>query len=345
MLTSTLPCPAAVPNSAPKPTGRPARDRSKLLIEEPPLLVLPSLAKAVGINEALVLQQLHYLLGDPANGKLLGGQRWVFNSLGQWIEGYFPFWCERTLWTIFRNLEAQGYISSCQPEGRRSRRKYYTLRQEGLARIMETAAFASSNRQGLRDAMRQNSPEANSQDLPDGIAQELPDGISQELPDGISQGLPDGISQELPDGISQGLRDPGTETSAKMTAETPAEKSPQNSNQTEKRADRRTAPVPALESSETTGAGPAAPTPPIPVPAAMRERPCALQDISDEVGVREIPPASTPARPTDAEWARFMKTRHPELVPNPGWDWCQPFHEECRDWLQQHRQGSSAPRV
>ena len=35
---------------------------SNLLIEEPPLQVLPSLALAVGLNEAIILQQMHYWL-------------------------------------------------------------------------------------------------------------------------------------------------------------------------------------------------------------------------------------------------------------------------------------------
>jgi hypothetical protein len=34
--------------------------RRSLLIEEPPMQVLPSLAAAIGLEEALFLQQLHY---------------------------------------------------------------------------------------------------------------------------------------------------------------------------------------------------------------------------------------------------------------------------------------------
>lgn len=33
---------------------------SKLLISESPLLVLPSLAETIGLNEAIVLQQIHF---------------------------------------------------------------------------------------------------------------------------------------------------------------------------------------------------------------------------------------------------------------------------------------------
>ena len=34
----------------------------KLLIDDQPLQVLPSLAEAIGLNEALILQQIHWLL-------------------------------------------------------------------------------------------------------------------------------------------------------------------------------------------------------------------------------------------------------------------------------------------
>lgn len=43
--------------------------KRSLLIEEPPLQILPSLAAAIGLNEAIVLQQLYWLLQQPNNGK------------------------------------------------------------------------------------------------------------------------------------------------------------------------------------------------------------------------------------------------------------------------------------
>ena len=40
---------------------------SKLLIDEPPLQVLPSLALKIGLNEAIILQQVHYWLNPKLN--------------------------------------------------------------------------------------------------------------------------------------------------------------------------------------------------------------------------------------------------------------------------------------
>lgn len=82
-----------------------------LLIQEPPLQVLPTLAARIGLNEAIVLQQLHYWLlknkDNPANRKR--GMVWCWNSYEQWQEA-FPFWSARTVRRTFKALEAAGLI-------------------------------------------------------------------------------------------------------------------------------------------------------------------------------------------------------------------------------------------
>jgi hypothetical protein len=78
---------------------------SKLLIDEPPLQVLPSLALAIGLNEAIFLQQLHYWLQRSEHQH--AGQRWVYNTLEGWHE-QFPFWSMSTVRRTIRSLKAQG---------------------------------------------------------------------------------------------------------------------------------------------------------------------------------------------------------------------------------------------
>lgn len=82
---------------------------SKLLISEPPLQVLPSLAKVIGLNEALMLQQLHYWIRIGTNEK--EGFKWVYNSYESW-HLQFPFWSARTIKRIVYNLEKQGLVIS-----------------------------------------------------------------------------------------------------------------------------------------------------------------------------------------------------------------------------------------
>jgi len=82
-----------------------------LLVNESPLLLLPTLARIMGLNEAVILQQLHYkLLNSPLKG---GGFTWYFHTYAKWQE-QFPFWSERTISRIFLNLENQGLIVSTQ---------------------------------------------------------------------------------------------------------------------------------------------------------------------------------------------------------------------------------------
>lgn len=75
---------------------------TQLLIDEPPLQVLPSLAALVGLNEAIFLQQLHYWL-QKATFFDEDGIPWIYNTYEQW-QGQFPFWSVRTLKRIVSNL-------------------------------------------------------------------------------------------------------------------------------------------------------------------------------------------------------------------------------------------------
>jgi len=81
----------------------------KLLINEPPLQVLPSLAKEVGLNQAIILQQLHYWLIRSANSQ--DGYLWVYNSYDGW-KAQFPFWSTDTIRRALRSLEEQGIVIS-----------------------------------------------------------------------------------------------------------------------------------------------------------------------------------------------------------------------------------------
>jgi hypothetical protein len=99
---------------------------SKLLINELPLHVLPSLAAQVGLNEAIVLQQLHYWLLKSEN--IHDGHRWVYNTYKQWREDNFLFWSEQTIQRIFTSLEKQGVVVSRRLDARDwNQRKWYRI--------------------------------------------------------------------------------------------------------------------------------------------------------------------------------------------------------------------------
>jgi DNA-binding PadR family transcriptional regulator len=100
---------------------------SRLLIQEKPLWVLPGLAKLIGLNEAMILQQLHYWLSESKAGTTRDGERWIYNTYEEWAEN-FPFWSVSTIQRTFANLEKQGLIISAQLDAKkRDMRKFYRI--------------------------------------------------------------------------------------------------------------------------------------------------------------------------------------------------------------------------
>ena len=106
----------------------------KLLTEEAPLLVLPQLAERVGLNEAIVLQQLHYRsrLGVEERS----GRRWVKGSYEVWQQE-FPFWSLTTVRRTLMKLEDKGYIQATQAfnRSRNDHTKWYTLCYTELVKV------------------------------------------------------------------------------------------------------------------------------------------------------------------------------------------------------------------
>jgi len=72
----------------------------KLLLDEYPLIILPELATKVGLNEAVVLQQIHYWLRTFEQGQdekhFRDGAWWVYNTVAGWRD-QFPFWSYNTI--------------------------------------------------------------------------------------------------------------------------------------------------------------------------------------------------------------------------------------------------------
>jgi len=117
----------ARPDSEP-PRALPALPATPLLIDEEPLLVPPRLAAAIGLNAAIVLQQVRYWLGDKRRPKVRDGRRWVYNTYPQW-QAQFPFWSLATIKKTFRELEERGLLLAAQRYNRAptDRTKWYTI--------------------------------------------------------------------------------------------------------------------------------------------------------------------------------------------------------------------------
>lgn len=86
---------------------------SALLLDTAPLLVLPELACAVGLNEAIVLQQIHYwvILNGKAKRNYQDGHYWTYNTYAAW-KAQLPFWSDSTIKRTFSVLESKGLVIS-----------------------------------------------------------------------------------------------------------------------------------------------------------------------------------------------------------------------------------------
>jgi DnaD/phage-associated family protein len=82
---------------------------SSLLLNDKPLIILPSLAEKIGLNESIVLQQLHYWLNDSNHFR--DGFKWIYNTYSSWKE-QFPFWSDKTIRRTITKLENDGLIIS-----------------------------------------------------------------------------------------------------------------------------------------------------------------------------------------------------------------------------------------
>lgn len=86
----------------------------------------PVLAVALGLAEAVIVQQLHFLMGIAKNDSrhCFGGKKWVWNTYAEW-QTYLPFLSRRMVADKFRALEQKGIVVSTRKGYDPT--KYYTL--------------------------------------------------------------------------------------------------------------------------------------------------------------------------------------------------------------------------
>lgn len=105
-------------------------EQRSLLIDEHPLQVLPELAKAIGLNEAIILQQVHYWLNRSTN--VQDGRRFVYRTQAGWV-AEFPFWSVATIKRALWSLRERGLLLlSKREEGSWDRTNWYSINYDAL---------------------------------------------------------------------------------------------------------------------------------------------------------------------------------------------------------------------
>ena len=115
--------------------------QSKILFDEQPLVIAPSLAGLVGLNESIILQQLHYWLGK--NPKKIDGLDWIYNTYDDW-QKQFPFWSISTIRRTITTLETMGIILTGNYNQRKfDKTKWYSLDYEKLENLEKSKGVNS----------------------------------------------------------------------------------------------------------------------------------------------------------------------------------------------------------
>ena len=133
-----------------------------LLISEPPLQVIPSLAVALkSSDKAIMLQQIHYWLLRSKN--IVDGHRWVFNTVKGWHE-QFPWLAEKTVQRYLKDLCDRGLlITANYNKANFDRTKWYRIDYDALDNLTYSKGTDSPNGEVLtvpleRDSLTQPIP-------------------------------------------------------------------------------------------------------------------------------------------------------------------------------------------
>ena len=128
---------------------------SKLLINESPLQVLPTLAIRIGLNEAIFLQQLHYFLSMSKHEK--DGQRWIYNSSADW-QAIFPFWSAPTIRRVIASLEEQKLIITTTQYNQSGfdKRRWFAIDYSALETVEQSIAQNEQSSNQNEQSSRQN---------------------------------------------------------------------------------------------------------------------------------------------------------------------------------------------
>jgi hypothetical protein len=113
---------------------------SNLLYDEQPIVIDRTLSKLLGLNEAIVLQQIHYWLkvNERKKQNFYDGRYWTYNSAKEWQENDFAFWSLKTIQRTFSNLEDQSIlIVKNYNADRRDRTKWYSIDYDELDRLVK----------------------------------------------------------------------------------------------------------------------------------------------------------------------------------------------------------------
>ena len=103
---------------------------SNIFYNEKPLVVNPELACLIGLNESIILQQLHYWIkmNKETGRNFHDGHYWTYGTVQEYRDRDFKFWSFETVKRIFKTLEHRGLVITGNfNKAKMDRTKWYAI--------------------------------------------------------------------------------------------------------------------------------------------------------------------------------------------------------------------------
>ena len=144
---------------------------SMYLFDEQPILANKALARELGLNEALVLQQINYWIeiNKKSGNNYHDGKYWTYNSIRAWQEKDFDYLSVDTVKRTFSKLEKAGYLLvGNYNKDPRDKTKWYTINDKKLEELYlelnqrkqekEREILEQVSKSAIPNALGQNQP-------------------------------------------------------------------------------------------------------------------------------------------------------------------------------------------
>lgn len=166
------------------------------LLDNHPVVVDRYLASIIGLNEAIILQQVHYWLEiNKKNKRNYHEERyWTYNTIKKWQEE-FPFWSCETVKRTFKKLrEANLIITGNFNVYQMDRTLWYTINYEELEQLCQNYQIIGSDR--IEDDIQNEPMEADKKTSP------LPENSTEISPEISNQSISQSIEKDVNNEIS-----------------------------------------------------------------------------------------------------------------------------------------------
>ena len=129
-----------------------------LLFNRKPIVINAELADRIGLNEAIVLQQLNYWIQDSTAGEVHDGRKWVYNTFEEWQRDNFPFWSVDTIKRTLTKLKRLGLVDVKQlRKSKHDHTNFYTIEYRH-ALLSDQGNLHQSNGADCANPSEQNAP-------------------------------------------------------------------------------------------------------------------------------------------------------------------------------------------